>query len=84
MMMMMINKIAFPVPENENQKKLFEEIKKCADYYDLCVKENAVAFKMITRSQVYGMIILYGILFPDESEKITNFWIDEVFDYFLR
>lgn len=81
---MMIDRITFPVPKNENQKKLFEEVKKYANYYDLSLKDESIEWKSGWRHQAYGMIVLYTALFPEESEQINDLWMDEILPYFSR
>lgn len=80
---MMIDRITFPVPENENQKKLFEELKFCCKLYDKSLQELNSERKNY-REQAYGMVQLYANLFPKEFDKIDRFWRSKLMDYLSR
>lgn len=70
--------------KNENQEKLFEQLKFYLRHYEESSNGENDFDKSIWRHQAYGMIILYISLFPEEEVEISDFWVSELLNYLSR
>lgn len=70
----------FPKAKNENQEKLFAQLKLCCSYYERASLKNEP--KEHLKHQAFGMIQLYIDLFPEEGDEICDLWTNELLEYF--
>lgn len=71
-------------PKNENQEKLFEQLKFYLRHYEESLNGENDFDKSIWRHQAYGMICLYVSLFPKEQTEIFELWSEKLYPLFTR